>query len=254
MIFGHRRGYDEGAGRIDVRGIVPGDDDSQSSQIVGAARVGVASRDCDATAEKELGEAAHAGAGDADEVDWATVGWVDQLHARKVHGLRDSAAGSGGGGRHRLSVRLRLSGGCGCGADRMAILVRSVAPERDETMTVQRAHSRMLQAMTPRYDPIPDLKRQVGAEVARKLGRGNAHDVAAVLGTDQPRISDLRRGKLDRFSLETLLRYAYTLQSTPKVVFEDRPLFPPRKRLVSAPSSDAQPVTPPATQSSGDQR
>jgi len=33
-----------------------------------------------------------------------------------------------------------------------------------------------------------------------------------LIGTDRPRISELRRGKLDRFSLETLIRYLGRLQ------------------------------------------
>ena len=82
----------------------------------------------------------------------------------------------------------------------------------------------------PPVDPIPELKRQAGAEVARRLGSGNAHDIAAWLGTDQPRISDLRRGKLDRFSLETLLRFVSRLDGVPNLIFEDRPRFPPRVR------------------------
>jgi len=84
----------------------------------------------------------------------------------------------------------------------------------------------------PPLDPIPELKRQAGAEVARQLGSWNAQDIAAWLGTDQPRISDLRRGKLDRFSLETLLRFVWRLDRVPKLVFEDRPrdLRPVRAR------------------------
>jgi len=64
----------------------------------------------------------------------------------------------------------------------------------------------------PRPDPIPVLKQQLGAELARLLARWNADDVAYVIGTDRPRISELRRGKLDRFSLETLIRYLTRLQ------------------------------------------
>ena len=60
-------------------------------------------------------------------------------------------------------------------------------------------------------DPIPDLKRQAAAALVPLL-TGNADDVAAVIGTDQPRISDIRRGKLDRFSLETLIRFLTRLR------------------------------------------
>ena len=62
-------------------------------------------------------------------------------------------------------------------------------------------------AVCTRTDPIPQLKRQVGAELASLIYGWNADDVAVMIGTDRPRISELRRGKLDRFSLETLIRY-----------------------------------------------
>ena len=63
----------------------------------------------------------------------------------------------------------------------------------------------------PYVDPIPELKRQAAAALVPLL-EGNADDVAAVIGTDQPRISDIRRGKLERFSLETLIRYLTRLR------------------------------------------
>jgi predicted XRE-type DNA-binding protein len=59
----------------------------------------------------------------------------------------------------------------------------------------------------PRSDPIPALKQHLGRELACLLAGWNADDIAALIGTDRPRISELRRGKLDRFSLETLIRY-----------------------------------------------
>ena len=64
----------------------------------------------------------------------------------------------------------------------------------------------------PRGDPIPTLKQQLGAELARLFVGWNADDVAVLIGTDRPRISELRHGKLDRFSLETLIRYLARLQ------------------------------------------
>ena len=48
----------------------------------------------------------------------------------------------------------------------------------------------------PRFDPIPALKQQLGAELARLLVGWNADDVAVLIGTDRPRISELRRGKV----------------------------------------------------------
>ena len=58
----------------------------------------------------------------------------------------------------------------------------------------------------PIPDPIPALKRQAGTELARVVAGWNGDDIGAYLRTDRSRIADLRRGRLDRFSLETLLR------------------------------------------------
>jgi predicted XRE-type DNA-binding protein len=59
----------------------------------------------------------------------------------------------------------------------------------------------------PRPDPIPELKREAAAALAELLAQWSAHDVAAYIGTDAQRVMEIRRGKLDRFSLETLIRY-----------------------------------------------
>lgn len=56
-------------------------------------------------------------------------------------------------------------------------------------------------------DPVPALKRQLGVELARLLSGWNNDDVAFKIGTDRWRVSDLRRGQLERFSLETLIRF-----------------------------------------------
>jgi predicted XRE-type DNA-binding protein len=58
-----------------------------------------------------------------------------------------------------------------------------------------------------RPDPIPQLKRDAAAELAKLLAQWSAHDVARLICTDAPRVMEIRRGKLDRFSLETLIRY-----------------------------------------------
>jgi predicted XRE-type DNA-binding protein len=59
----------------------------------------------------------------------------------------------------------------------------------------------------PWTDPIPALKQQVAAEISRAIEGMNASNAGYTLGIDQPRVSDIRKGKLDRFSLETLIRY-----------------------------------------------
>jgi predicted XRE-type DNA-binding protein len=81
----------------------------------------------------------------------------------------------------------------------------------------------------PPLDPIPELKRQIGAELAVLLARWNADDVAVLIGTDRPRISELRRGKLGRFSLETLIRYVTRLRHRVELNVVAEP-WPTRKR------------------------
>ena len=61
--------------------------------------------------------------------------------------------------------------------------------------------------MSTDNDPIPALKRDAVAHLADFLRHGNGDGLASLLGTDRFRIADLRRGRLTRFSLETLLRF-----------------------------------------------
>lgn len=55
-------------------------------------------------------------------------------------------------------------------------------------------------------DPVPALKRQLGAQLAAFVEGWRAADVACLLGIDRARVSDLRRGALERFSLDMLVR------------------------------------------------
>jgi predicted XRE-type DNA-binding protein len=71
-------------------------------------------------------------------------------------------------------------------------------------------------------DPIPALKLQLGHELARDLARWRASDVADVIGTEEARISDLRRGRLERFSLETLIRYCSRLSRRVEITIAPR--------------------------------
>jgi predicted XRE-type DNA-binding protein len=63
-------------------------------------------------------------------------------------------------------------------------------------------------------DPIPALKQQIAAALVEKLDGWTQPMAAELLQTDQPRVSDLRRGKLDRLSLEQLVRFASRLRAT----------------------------------------
>ena len=55
-------------------------------------------------------------------------------------------------------------------------------------------------------DPIPALKQQLAGEIKRLLGRYHQEVAADILGLEQPRMSELLRGRLDRFSLQRLVR------------------------------------------------
>jgi len=68
-------------------------------------------------------------------------------------------------------------------------------------------------------DPIPELKRVVGREVAVAIDGVDLDDLVELLEVDAPRISELRRQKLRRFSLETLLRFAQRLNRCPQITF-----------------------------------
>lgn len=60
--------------------------------------------------------------------------------------------------------------------------------------------------MSPRPDPIPELKRQLASEIVRALDGWSLGEIAVFFGVDQPRLSNLRRGKLERFSVDGLIR------------------------------------------------
>ena len=77
----------------------------------------------------------------------------------------------------------------------------------------------------PYVDPIPELKRQSAAALVPLLERWNAHYIASFIGTDQPRISDILRGKLSRFSMETLIRYLTRLQHRVELQISPLPRF-----------------------------
>lgn len=59
----------------------------------------------------------------------------------------------------------------------------------------------------PRADPIPALKENLARILVERLDGWAQVDVAEMLGTDQPRVSDLRNHRLERLSLEQLVRF-----------------------------------------------
>jgi len=55
-------------------------------------------------------------------------------------------------------------------------------------------------------DPIPALKRQLADEIIASVARINRTIAASVLLIDEARMSDLRHGRIARFSVERLIR------------------------------------------------
>lgn len=78
--------------------------------------------------------------------------------------------------------------------------------------------------MPYREDPIPPLKQQLGRELAGLVAGWRRADIAVLLGTDAARVSDLRTGKLGRFSLESLIRFVTRLRHTVALTIEPRPI------------------------------
>lgn len=52
------------------------------------------------------------------------------------------------------------------------------------------------------------MKHAVGAAIVAKIDGWSQEMAAELMRTNQPRVSNLRNGKLDRFSLEQLIRMA----------------------------------------------
>ena len=73
-------------------------------------------------------------------------------------------------------------------------------------------------------DPIPELKRQLNEELVQLMGNWTACELYPEMRIDQPRISDLRRRKLKRFSLEMLIRLLKRLDHSVQITVVKDPL------------------------------
>jgi predicted XRE-type DNA-binding protein len=69
-------------------------------------------------------------------------------------------------------------------------------------------------------DPIPELKRQLAAELVRVIDGWTTWDVASMIHTDPPRISDLRHGRLERFSLESIVRFLTRMKQRVRITVQ----------------------------------
>src|SRR5688572_5469614 len=56
-------------------------------------------------------------------------------------------------------------------------------------------------------DPVPALKSQLAAELQRSIDGWETQELIYLLRVDQPRVSNLRNGRVERFSLEQLIRF-----------------------------------------------
>ena len=81
-----------------------------------------------------------------------------------------------------------------------ALHPRSIDPTRDARTSHPAAMAYL--------DPVPRLKELVAAEIVKRIDGWSQEMAASFLHTDQPRISQLRNGRLDAFSLQRLFRYA----------------------------------------------
>ena len=121
-------------------------------------------------------------------------------------GHYDNAAGSYAVG---IATEGSIANSCPsgpCSRSRFWQLLAVVWSARQAHGSVARAHRRDTRRVK-REDPSPALKRQLAElVVARVRGWSQAH-AAHFLGTDQARLSDLRHARLDRFSLEQLIRF-----------------------------------------------
>lgn len=86
-------------------------------------------------------------------------------------------------------------------------------------------------------DPIPALKTQLANEITRLTDGMNLDDAGAMIRADRWRIADVRAGRLQRFSLETLIRFATRLRREVQLSVVDPP---PRyaRRLGQKPANE----------------
>ena len=86
--------------------------------------------------------------------------------------------------------------------------------------------------MTPR-DPVDVLKQQLARELINALKGWKPTEIYFRLRLDQPRVWELRRGKLERFSLQRLVRLLGEMRYEVVVTVSKQPSVQPLKRGVS---------------------
>ncbi len=106
----------------------------------------------------------------------------------------------------------------------------------------------MFAGVTDAQDPTPALKRQLADAILARFDASGQFNIASRLGVDQPRASNLCRGRLERFSLQQLVRFAARVDGevTISVAWTSRrlriiPRVAARPLWGGSPRSDARP-------------
>lgn len=76
-----------------------------------------------------------------------------------------------------------------------------------------------------REDPVPALKIQLADLIVQRIAGWTQVNAADLLKTSQPRVSDLRNGRLDLFSLEQLVRLVQRVEGFVQIHVEWGPRF-----------------------------
>lgn len=83
--------------------------------------------------------------------------------------------------------------------------------------------------MADEDDPVPRLKEQLRQIIIDELGVRTQLRLALILGVDEPRMSDLQHGHLERFSLQKLIRLLSGINRRVELtVVRTGPIPPPR--------------------------
>jgi predicted XRE-type DNA-binding protein len=70
---------------------------------------------------------------------------------------------------------------------------------------------------SPREAAALRMKAELHSKILRYAKNRSQSELAQVLDESQPRVSDLLRGKISKFSLETLVSYAEALHMRPEI-------------------------------------
>ena len=69
-------------------------------------------------------------------------------------------------------------------------------------------------------DPVEQIKRQLASELVRAIDGWTPGQLIYRIDIDQPRVSDLRRGRLERISLARLIRWLHAMGCEVRVTVE----------------------------------